>query len=769
MMNREKLHLSISALLFFVVSANGASISSSEVRKKGELDVRNIVEPLLNQFCHDQCKVINVDVDVDIAAEEDSLIGFESTGGKATLAPAGAKVKLLMDSNLGKQTEYKITEILKTHLEALKFPVTLETAAKAFPLPPAANYKVAELKDRIQREVKGNIQSLLNQFCGNHCILGDFEVQTEQVNLEDVEGSSGQDVYQDGPAAVRVRGVKAQVTVDQTLSAEEANTVTEMIKLKLSQFKNVSVVSQALKFPKPSDETVGTGSGRGGLGAWGSDEEKDTTKSETNESKSNHLSDSKETTSKSDVSQKSEQSTHSHTANDKYERYEKIERVENGDAVQQKLDAFKMYALIFGAVMLALLITLVAISFRSVVGEGKAKFADQGPHPAGGSKATSHPSGASSDGGSLSTDEKANLIGKRFEADRLFHDLTNIFSEQPKVAKHVFAQVITEEGVESTAQYVEIFGETIMFDLLRDPGLQSDLAELMDFYARNTFEINDEERLVLLRRLHHRTVSAKMMVHGSRSATLFDFLAEMDAPQIFEMIKNESNTVKAIVLTQCDTKKRQMIFAQHDEGNRIKLMTELSRIDHLPKNYIFNVATALRRKKTENPKLNTEALPGTDVLVSFLERSTMDTQRRILTQLMTASADILQGLKGKLVSVETLRFVKDSQLVEVVTGVKHEELIQFLQGCSPEVREAVLSKGPQDLTAEIREQMSFAEPVGRETYFAVERKVLNRIKVLANQGLINLTEVNERLFAQEIGSNSGYGSLADDDESRRAS
>jgi len=180
-------------------------------------------------------------------------------------------------------------------------------------------------------------------------------------------------------------------------------------------------------------------------------------------------------------------------------------------------------------------------------------------------------------------------------------------------------------------------------------------------------------------------------------------------------------------------------------------MTELTRIDHLPKNYIYNVASALRRKKAENPRLNTEALPGTDVLVAFLERTSLDVQRGVIQQLIDAGGDVLQNVKAKLVSLETLRFLKDSQLVEVVTGMKHDELLQFLKGCHQDVREAVLTKAPQDLAVELREELMMSEPVNKENYHAVERKVLNRIKVMTNQGLVNLNEVNERMFAQEFG------------------
>jgi flagellar motor switch protein FliG len=139
-------------------------------------------------------------------------------------------------------------------------------------------------------------------------------------------------------------------------------------------------------------------------------------------------------------------------------------------------------------------------------------------------------------------------------------------------------------------------------------------------------------------------------------------------------------------------------------------------------------------------------------LVSFLERSSMDAQRNIIQQLMaTSGGEALHSLKSKLVSVETLRYLKDAVLTEIITSVKHDELVQFLKGCSDEIRNAVLNKVPRDLSDDLGEELVIAEPVSREVFAVVERKVLNRIKNMANSGQINLSDVNDRIFAEQFG------------------
>ena len=81
-------------------------------------------------------------------------------------------------------------------------------------------------------------------------------------------------------------------------------------------------------------------------------------------------------------------------------------------------------------------------------------------------------------------------------------------------------------------------------------------------------------------------------------------------------------------------------------------------------------------------------------------------------------------------------------------------MLQFLKGAPADIRATIYSKAPKDLVAELEEELVNVSALSREAYQTVERKVLNRMKVMANEGLINLVETNERMLA-ENGTTSG--------------
>jgi hypothetical protein len=83
-----------------------------------------------------------------------------------------------------------------------------------------------------------------------------------------------------------------------------------------------------------------------------------------------------------------------------------------------------------------------------------------------------------------------------------------------------------------------------------------------------------------------------------------------------------------------------------------------------------------------------------------------------------------------------------------VLSLKHDELIQFLKGTSNEVRNVIFGKTPKDLADDLEDELSQVATVSRESYQAIERKILNRMKLMANEGLLNLIETNDRMLAE---------------------
>jgi flagellar motor switch protein FliG len=671
------------------------------IQKFAENQIKNLITPVIERYCPEDCRLLSVKATVDVATQEQVNPGFDELEIKKgpELSPSSALIKLLVNEQLGSNSRNKLVELFQQYLDTLDYPVRISPQLARFPLSHGTESKIAQIRAKIEKSFIEKSNSVIQQLCATSCLLTDVSLQTELVNLEELEYGNSGEFVREGDIALKVRRLSATVLMDQELSPEEQSNIVELIKLQGSNLKNVSIQGKSTTFPKLSNPRKFTI-----FPPWWN------------------------------VKRVLASSDGTKTPSD-------------GKALLRKLFTKERFAeCIFWISLLFLAFTvftylmkypvlrqhsLTTRLLRSI--KGALSFT-------GGRKIESLRFHRAQHETDLSP------LGLRYELERMYDELNGIYAQNPKVAKTVFSRVLTEEGVPTASEYLTIFGEGIMIEMLRDPTLQRDVAELLEYYSKNHVELSDSHKFNLLKRLHNKTVASKLRLFSNRSTALFDFLSDMSAEQVLELIRNESLTVKSIILAQCDPEKRAKVYEQINSKSRLSLLTELARIDHLPKDYIQNVASALKIKKRENPLINTEALPSSEVLVSLLQQTGVSMQKSLLDSLSSMNPESATTIKSKLISLDTLRFLRDGQLLEVVLSLNHDELLHLLKGTSESIKNKIYSRSSPELVAQLESELRQMRRIDREAYQTVERKVLKRIKMMADAGDINLLETNERMF-----------------------
>ncbi len=669
-LNARRGLLSVCGLLFLSSPISEAKSNPIEtVQQTAESQIHRLLDPILDKYCHDECRLLSIHVEADLLAPENQNPGFDEAtpSTEEDYIPTSAEVKILIDEKVGPNSRGKLLELLQQYLDTLNFETKLTTQTTRFPVPKGSESKVAEMREKVSQQFTSILEDLIHQFCPQSCLLADFNLQTDTVNGEETQYGNAGEFIQDGDTAIRIRSISATLLMDQTLSPEEQSNILEMAKLKTNSFKHRTLTAKTYKFPHPQTESKAS---------------------------RNPASDPEKT------------------------------------PLQSEIDKLKFLGLIFCAAVFLFICFFVANYLRS-----KHSSSNQA-------------SSIKDDESSIGNSQKT--LALRYEVERLYEELMTIYAQQPKVAKHVFSRILSEDGIETTAHCVHLFGEGIMNDMLKDPKRQGDLAELLEYYAQSQIELTDDQKLALLKKLNSRTVAGKLTLLGQRSFRLFDFLTELTGRQILELIRGEPLTVKAIVLTQCDAQKRIFIYEELPPDARIELLAELSRIDYLPKDYLNKVSATLKQKLKENPKFNTEALPGSEVLVSLLERTDQDTQKSIVKSLELTHPQSVQTIKNKLISLDTLLYLPQEQLLNIVMSLKHDELIVFLKCITTKLRSAIFTQSPPELAADLEEEVTQLSAVPREVYHNVERKILNKIKTMSTDGQLDLLETNERIFSNDV-------------------
>lgn len=93
---------SLLSIVSLALLASGAWASPNAVvitQKAAENQIKNLLNPILDKYCHDDCKLMSVLVAVDVATPDQVAPGFDEIESKSNqdLAPSAATIRLCMN------------------------------------------------------------------------------------------------------------------------------------------------------------------------------------------------------------------------------------------------------------------------------------------------------------------------------------------------------------------------------------------------------------------------------------------------------------------------------------------------------------------------------------------------------------------------------------------------------------------------------------------------------------------------------------------------
>jgi flagellar motor switch protein FliG len=788
----------LAATFMAVIGSHQALAQASSLeRVKLEMvqNVKNRLTPLLSQYCKEACSIVDVNVTLDEDNIESDDLGFEGVEGTPTakiINVSRVAVGMQVDDRVSSINRDRLMKILQTNVQDLGVPVDMVWRPVTIPQFGQSAAKEEQLRHELERRMTAAVNKVVDLYCPEDCVLSQVLVDGKLVTPDEASGYPGEELVRDrsGDAILHVNGIEIEVAMNENLPATTRARITKLIQAKTRFAQPVNLSIDVAPFPesfarqqdndkKVGDDPYGLEKLRQTLKIFremaGTKEILTTNNSSTTStsanSSNNSTSNSNSSTSKESAREESnskiqgqintntntktltKDSTLTKTELDKFSS----ERLAAAAAdKEQRLPIWQWMAYLAGFMLLAGTILFVLLKYAHANRDAKMMMYEAQANGMGGARlapvAAADDRPRASEGGEVGRKE-ADIdvrrdIGLRLKNEELRTELNRIFVEQPRLAKETFSRLLTEDGVEATARYVHIFGQIVVFELLADPNLQRELYELSEYYHKSSFDFTAEQENRLLTALKTRVTANEIRVLTRRAVERFDFLLQLDAVQIYNLIIDEKPQVQAICMTQLDPKRRRSVFDMYTGQPKVDLMQELCRGEPIPKEFLANIAVVLQRKVTARPEFDVENLRSSEILFDLMDKATLDEQRSLMHNLMRTNPEAARGIKLKLVTVELMPFLKDGHLLEIVLGMEREDLLCFLAGSPEHIRELLLSKAPPELASSWVEDLENFTG-GEQNYQFVEMKVTSRIRNLAKSGSINLLALNDLVFGSE--------------------
>ena len=798
-----------------VVALPASDFEKSRFEEDVAQRLRTLVQQDIAKYCPDGCTILGVDVESrEVFDTSSSMLGFETTPtSPRNFIVRRSAVEILIDNRLGKDNIDRVQEVLLRSSRRYGLPVELEFTRTTLPDSPQIIRAEAEAKSEVVDRVRGSLDRLLNDFCPVDCRLQSVEVKTTKIPLDEVQSSMVRRavVIRESKNAMIASGLSVDLLIDSEMTEQRRSRIENLFQEQIDSYGRGTLNVKLARMPKSAKE-IQKDSDEAREDPWGLERlgralrifrefantkeiirERDSTSLE-RERQSDRQTElqreratEREKERQSDREQRSE--TNLSTLNSSVESAsttntldsEKTSRLDGfwGSLTQDKawLIAGMFVALILAAGV-ALRFVLTGQKVQHLISEGRgggSGFGDFNGDIADDPRADSlvHPekvavrSNLYSGQNALQSRGRppvfpsagvSDEVAQRMNIQSLRDELTQSFIAQPKVARDVFSRVLREDGVEFAAKCVSVLGEILVYDLMSDDDVKKEVALLAEYIHVNAPVVGDSEQLSVLRSLKFKMTAGKMRQMIQKNKDMFDFLKSYSARRIYDLLAEESARSQAVVLTQLPAEKRRAVFELFEGQLKTELLRELCVKESLPREYLFNIALALKRKSDRAGSSDGEMLGGADVIIDLMERGDRESQNEMMENLDNTNQELARQVRSRLVSVETLYFLSDGLLLEIFLSLDPQVMMTFLAGTRDRVRQLVLNKAPEEVASDWTESASSVRGMDGESFRLAEMQVLGKIRAFAASGLINLAEINETMYPRSSVSERELGS-----------
>ena len=193
----------------------------------------------------------------------------------------------------------------------------------------------------------------------------------------------------------------------------------------------------------------------------------------------------------------------------------------------------------------------------------------------------------------------------------------------------------------------------------------------------------------------------------------FEFLAEADGERVSLLLKDESNAVKALVLSFLNPKVSAEVINSLPADDKKDVVLRLAKFTKVSPEIVQRVDKALQEKMNHMATSKSDSIDGKSVLAQILKRMSPQAEETILDSLSDQDPDLGEDLRERLFTSEDIIAADDRFIQEKLRNMYDEEIAYLIAAKTEDFREEILSNVSENRRKSILETENFLHPMRR--------------------------------------------------------
>lgn len=226
----------------------------------------------------------------------------------------------------------------------------------------------------------------------------------------------------------------------------------------------------------------------------------------------------------------------------------------------------------------------------------------------------------------------------------------------------------------------------------------------------------------------------------------FDYLSESTCDRILELLGDESDEVRALVLSRLEPKKAAGVINLMEADDKKRIVLRLAKMQVVSPEVIRRVDKAMHEKSVRQASVKSDNLDGRNALAEILRKMPEKAENEILTALSYSDAELSDDLRSRLFTIDDVQNADDRFIQEKLRAMTENEIAYLIAAKADSFRFKILknvSTGRGDM---ILEQEQLLKPMRRSDCEAVTQAFFSELRQAYEEGKLRISGRDEEEY-----------------------
>lgn len=216
----------------------------------------------------------------------------------------------------------------------------------------------------------------------------------------------------------------------------------------------------------------------------------------------------------------------------------------------------------------------------------------------------------------------------------------------------------------------------------------------------------------------------------------FEFLNDIEASQLYILLKNESSQVLAIILSFLDKKLVSEFLKMLPSDKSVEIIKHLAVVKEPSTEVLMSIENSLKEKlrKLSSNTDTGEDFEGSSALAGILRYMDIGEEEEILDVLKKENPELAAEVKEKLITIDLILGVDSVEFQEFLKEFSNTELATLVKGQSREIIDKIYNNVSQQRRSDIESEREALGAMHRRDVNLVVKDFLNKLKIAQGEG-----------------------------------